>query len=154
MSLYVVDSDVWITAWRQYPPDVEFFKPIWDGIDEMVNGSTLCSPEEVRFELEKGTDGLAPYLKKRIGIFHPFDAEHQQALIEVQTKVTLVDPNSDRNRADPFVVALAKAKTGIVVSNEGPRKHKTARHKIPDACKEFGISCMTFLDFLKKKPWT
>jgi hypothetical protein len=154
VTSYVVDTSVWITAWRHYPPDVDLFAPFWDGVGRMIKAGLLCSPEEVRVELEKGTDGLAPYLKKIDGLFHPFDEEHQLALIEVQKVVSLVDPDSDRNRADPFVVSLAKAKDGTVVSDEWPRKHKSGRPKIPDACKQFAIPCVRLLEFLKTEPWT
>jgi hypothetical protein len=151
VSLYVVDASVWIDAWRRYPPSIDVFRPIWDGLDSMIADGSLRSPEEIRQELERGTDGLPLWLAPRRLTFHPLDSDLQAGVTLVMSRFSdMVDPDSDKSRGDPFVVALAQAKSGIVVSSENGRKHPTGRPKIPDACAGFGIRCLKWLDFLRE----
>jgi hypothetical protein len=116
----------------------------------MIAGGHLRSPEEIREELERGTDGLGVWCKARGEIFAPFDEDMDRGITLVMTRFPdMVDPESDRNKADPFVVALAHVKQGIVVSGESARKHPTGRTKIPDACSALGVGCLKWLDFLR-----
>lgn len=98
IQVHIVDSSIWIDAWRLYPPTVPVFQPIWAGIGALIDAGLLLSPDEVRAEVERGTDGLAPYLKQRQKVYHPLTG------------------------ADPFVVALALVKQGHVVCAENPAK--------------------------------
>jgi hypothetical protein len=154
-NCYVLDSSVWIDAWRGYPPDIPVFAPIWNGIDALIGRKVLVSPEDVKEELERGADALIKYLKQRSGLFYPLDAELQASLIDVVAQYELADPNSDKNRADPIVVALGRVKKATVVSNEHPSKTlgKGGRPRIPDACAGLGIRCIKWLEFLKEEPW-
>ena len=65
----------------------------------------------------------------------------------------LIDGDAERNRADPFVVALARLRNGIVVTKERPRRGSTGRLKIPDACAELDIPCLDWFEFLRGIGW-
>jgi hypothetical protein len=110
-SLHVFDSDIWIRFARNHPIDI--FVSLWDRIDDCVKDGQLISPVEVAAELDKGVDGLAKELKLRHGLFVPLDDALQLATTDVLAQCpSLADPDSEHNRADPFVVALAKIRGG------------------------------------------
>jgi hypothetical protein len=151
-SLYVFDSSIWIRFARNHPKDI--FVSLWERIDQCVTNCELISPDEVADELEHGIDDLAKELKMRNGLFVPLDEELQLATADVLAQCpSLADPDSDRNRADPFVVALAKIRGGIVVTEERPRKVPSAPMKIPDACRCFAIDTIGWFEFLRAKQW-
>jgi len=152
--LYVFDSSTWIKVNRETPPDI--YKSVWTRIDDAIEHSLIRSPDEVCVELEQGVDGLAKFLKSRNGLFVPLEDELQIALSEVMAECpTLSDPDSPRNNADPFVVALAKIRNATVVSQEKSRKDKkNGRMKIPDACARFKCEHLDWFTYLRAQGWS
>ncbi len=65
----------------------------------------------------------------------------------------LVDENSERNRADPFVVALARLRGGAVVTEERARRGPTGRPRIPDVCAHLDIECLDWFGLLRAIGW-
>lgn len=151
MPLFVFDADIWIRIGRNHPPDI--FLSLWERLDAAIGDSYLRSPEEVLHELRQGSDDLAARLEQKNGLFVPLEPDIQAASREVINRFGLHDPTSDRNRADPFVVAVARARGGIVVTGEAPRRSDTAPYKIPDACRELGLECLGWFDFLRRVGW-
>jgi hypothetical protein len=64
---------------------------------------------------------------------------------------TLVNANSGRSGADPFIIALAQANSCTVVTEE---KSRPTKPKIPDVCAGFTIPCMNMLDLMLQQGWT
>lgn len=61
---------------------------------------------------------------------------------------TWVDVQASRNDADPFSIALAKAKNLTVVGDEangGPQNPK-----IPYVCKQLGVRYLRVVDFIRE----
>ena len=52
----------------------------------------------------------------------------------------MIDPADAHGQADPFVIALAAEWDWTVVTAE---RSKPTKPKIPDACRELGIPCIT-----------
>jgi hypothetical protein len=151
-ALYVFDTSAWITIDRDTPRDI--YETVWARIDDAIEKGVIRSPDEVFSELEQGVDDLGRYLKSRAGLFVPLEDDLQVSLSEVMDQCpTLSDPESTRNHADPFVVALAKLHGGNVVSQERSRKHVTGPMKIPDACVHFGCPHFKWLPFLREVGW-
>ena len=148
---YIIDASIWINVWRTHPPDI--YVNVWQRLDGAIGNGALLSPEEVRHELERGTDNLAEFLLQRAGLFVPLDAAQMAAVGEVQAQCPLAADEGERNRADAFVVALARTSNGTVVTRERPRRDANARHKIPDACLHFGVPCRGWFDFLREVGW-
>lgn len=112
------------------------------------------SPREVLYELERGDDTLAAFLAERAGLFVPLDETQVMAVAEVVRDCPgLVDPEAEIVRADPFVVALARARRGTVVTRERPRRSSSAPFKIPDACAHYGLACLDWFGFLREVGW-
>ena len=152
MALYVFDANVWIDLGRHQPPDI--YVNLWKLIDAAIADGTIRSPEEVLIELQVGADNLAATLKQREGLFVPPDEAVQLAIQEITDNCDgFVDPDGDRDRGDPFVVALAKERGGVVVTKERPRRGPTGRPRIPDACAQFEVPCLHWFDFLKVIGW-
>lgn len=63
------------------------------------------------------------------------------SLIKASIRHTL-DP------ADPWIIAAARKNDCIVVTNELPRR-SAGKYKIPDACKDLGVTCIRFEVFVK-----
>ncbi len=59
MPPYIIDTNVWIRIWHNHPPDI--YVNVWQRIDAAIADGTIRSPEEVRQELERGTDNLAAF---------------------------------------------------------------------------------------------
>jgi hypothetical protein len=57
-----------------------------------------------------------------------------------------------RNRADPFVIAVAQLRSATVVTGEGS-DGTTNRPKIPYVCDDLGVGCFRFLDVIKAENW-
>jgi len=57
-----------------------------------------------------------------------------------------------RNGADPFVIALAVARDGVVVTEE--YKGSLASPKIPVVCEALGVRCITTVEFVQDQGWT
>jgi hypothetical protein len=152
MPLYVFDANIWIHLGRNHPQDI--FVTLWSRIDGAIQAGEVCSPDEVCQELAQGTDELADDLRQRNGLFVPLTADLQAAVGNVMAQCpSLTDPESERNRADPFVVALAGLRQGVVVSNERSRRAATAPMKVPDACSHLGIRHLDWFGFLRERNW-
>jgi len=53
--------------------------------------------------------------------------------------------------ADPFVLALAKAREGTVVTQE---RYKPKAAKLPNVCEHFQVPCHNLETFMKVEGWT
>jgi hypothetical protein len=57
-----------------------------------------------------------------------------------------------RNRADAFVIAVARVRGAVVVTGEGPDGNEN-RPKIPFICQNLKIRCVRFLDIVRLEGW-
>jgi hypothetical protein len=151
VPLFIADASIFIRLGRHHPQDI--FKRLWEGLDQAIAAGEVRSPEEVLHELEGGEDDLAKILAAKDGLFLPLDEPLARATADVQAQCQLTDPDGERSRGDPFVVAAAQLSGGIVVSGERPRKEATARMKIPDACSHLGIPHVDWFAFLRAMRW-
>jgi len=120
----------------------------------MIKVGELLSPDEVLVELSQKDDTVHRWAKANSAMFVPLDEDIQRATQDILDQFPrLVGAMKDRNRADPFVIALAKVKDAIVVTGEksvGTRD----RPRIPIVCNHFGISHRTILELIREKGWT
>ncbi len=64
----------------------------------------------------------------------------------------LVKDMKNRNRADPFVIAVAQI-TGSKVVTEELGMGSPSRPKIPGVCAALGIDCITISDIVRLEGW-
>lgn len=151
--MYVIDTSALLDGWvRYYPQDV--FPSLWLHLEEMIKTGELLSPDEVLLELGQKDDEIHKWAKANGAMFVPLDEEIQNATQEILSQFPrLVGAMKDRNRADPFVIALAKIKQATVVTGE--RSSGTSdRPRIPNVCNHFGIAHRTLLQLIRDKGWT
>lgn len=150
---YCLDSSVLIESWvRLYPPDL--FPSLWDKFDHMIDEGHLVASEEVLHEIEAKQDGLYRWVKTRSKLFLPTDEATQTVVKEILEKFPkLVDTMKNRNRADPFVIALARVTSSIVVTEE-KNTGTPDRPRIPIVCEHYNIKCMNILGLIRQQGWT
>jgi predicted nucleic acid-binding protein len=120
----------------------------------MIKSGELLSPDEVLFELEQKDDEIHKWAKVHSTMFVALDQQVQEATQEILTQFPrLVGAMKDRNRADPFVIALAKVKAANVVTGEKSSGTRD-RPRIPNVCDHFEISHRTLLQLIRDKGWT
>ncbi|MBI5000853.1 MAG: DUF4411 family protein [Euryarchaeota archaeon] len=149
---YVIDTSALIDLWRvHYAPDV--FKSLWSDLGSLVSRHELIAPDEVLAELEAREDQLLEWARDHRQMFKMLDGDQIAVLAEILDEYPpgVADTLSETPIADPFVVALAKAADGKVVSSEKTDKNKV---KIPDVCAKFGVPHRSILEFLREKKWT
>jgi hypothetical protein len=109
--------------------------------------------DEVLKELERKDDGIHEWIKKRESMVIPIDAEVQRYVSQIMSKFgRLVDSKKNRSIGDPWVIALAQARGLIVVTGE-KATGSLSKPKIPDVCKDLGVSCIEIVDFFRKQGW-
>lgn len=151
--MYVIDTSALLDGWvRNYPPDV--FPSLWSHLEEMIKTQELLAPDEVLLELGQKDDDVHKWAKANSAMFVPLDEDVQNATQEILIQFPrLVGAMKDRNRADPFVIALAKVKHAIVVTGE--KSSGTGdRPRIPNVCDHFSIGYRTLLQLIRDKGWT
>ena len=151
--MYVIDTSALLDGWvRYYPRDV--FPSLWLNLEEMIRSGELLSPDDVLLELGQKDDEVYRWAKANSAMFVPLGEDVQQATQEILTQFPrLVGTMKDRNRADPFVIALAKVKDAIVVTGERSSGTRD-RPRIPNVCDQFRISHRSLLQLIRDKGWT
>ena len=120
---YCIDTS-WLIDWleRYYPPAA--FPAIIGKIDALIDEGRLFLSEEVWEEVQAKDEVAKEWCSPRKDkLVVPTDSA---VAIEVrsilQTHKRLVMNLKNRNRADPFVIAVAKLKDAIVVTGENRRQ--------------------------------
>nr|WP_231912531.1 DUF4411 family protein [Rhodococcus sp. EPR-157] len=65
----------------------------------------------------------------------------------------LVRAGGKRSGGDPFVIALAMARNGVVVSEE-TRSGNLSKPRIPDVCDSLGVPVLNLMGFIESQRWT
>ena len=155
--VYSVDSST-LMDWqaRYYPGDV--FKTLLQKVDGLIAHKRFVAPVLVRDEVKAvGTAELIGWADARSGIFVPTADLLAEAQAIQNQFAGLRDPKAEHEEADAYVIALARIKKGIVVTQEtaASEKHRPRRtHFIPDVCRELGVPCVSFLGLMRREGWT
>jgi hypothetical protein len=128
LPFYSFDTSAFINGRRDLLPP-ETFPTLWGRVEGMIEAGSIQSVDEVLHEDVQRATG-------EILRGHP----------------RLVGNGSGRNTADPFVIALACVRGGVVVTEE--RRKNVTNPKIPDVCDALGIRCLTLVGFVREQGWT
>jgi len=148
---YCIDTSALIAAWNERYP-IENFPPFWERLDDLIRDGRLCSPRDVKEEIIKKEDGLYSWLDERPQMFVELEEDIQQDARVILAEFPLLTKQIEgRNPADPFVIALAKARGCTVITQEG--MGSPSRPRIPLVCKYYGIKCMDILGLVREENW-
>ncbi len=155
-QIYSVDTSS-LMDWqaRYYPIDV--FSGLVEKVDLLIGSQRVFAPALVKEEIGAvGTAGLIQWAKDHAGIFVPISDLLAETLAIQDHFTGLRDPRAEYEEADAYVIALAKMRNGIVVTQEtsAAEKQKPKRtHFIPDVCRELGIPCVNLLGLIRRESW-
>jgi len=104
-----------------------------------------------------GTPDLRSWVSRHKPLFVPMMHEVQAEAASIEARYPeLTDPKGLHESADPYVIALAKIESGIVVSQETSvnEKNNPKRHYfIPDVCRDLGVTCVNLLGLMRREGW-
>jgi len=130
------------------------FGPVWTQIEGMIATGQVRAVDEVKYEIAKKDDDASKWARAQKSLFVPLEEDIQRATREVLAAHPrlLGIGGGPRNGADAFVIALALARGGTVVTQEVPRNlHKP---RIPDVCDAMGVLWRTLPQFVNDQGWT
>lgn len=150
---YSLDTSALIDGLERYYPAATF-SGLWEAIDTLIGESKCFASQEVWEEVKKKDEVVKNWSEPRKDAFFlPTNAEvtkEVQAILDRFPR--LVTSGGSRNRADPFVIAVAKLNGATVVTGEGNDGSAT-RPKIPYVCQELGIPCLRFTEMIAAENW-
>jgi hypothetical protein len=143
--IYIIDACALIDASKNYPLGKKTFQGIWDKISEMFKEGNLMSSAEI-FDEVKDKD-ISEWLKQYKSSFLPLDESIQKTTKEVLKQFPkMININKNKkssSNGDPFLVATAIEKHGVIVTNE-----RKGENKIPNVCKFYNIESISLIQFI------
>lgn len=150
--IYCIDTSSLIAAWSERYP-IKHFPGFWNRLDQLILDGRLLSPDEVKREITKKSDGLWDWVKARKGLFVELDLDVQKSAREVLKQFPeLTKHLPDRNSADPFVIALARCRRYTVVTEESPGG-SPKRPRIPLVCAHYDVAWLNLLQLVQAENW-
>ena len=144
--MYSIDTSFFMD-WqvRHYPLDV--FTTLNTRIEQLIKSNDFRAVELVKEEIDAiGTPDLKAWAKNHKTLFEPLVTDIQIEAAAIEAKYPdLLDIKSPYQSADAYVIAFAKIKNGIVISQETSVHEKRTpakKHYIPDVCRDLGIPCI------------
>jgi hypothetical protein len=150
---YCVDTSALIDGLERFYPE-RTFPGVWARVHELVDAGRFFISEEGWEEI-KSRDEVAKVWCERYGanLIVPTNGEVVAEVRAVLAQFPRIVANmKNRNRADPFVVAVGAIRGATVLTGEGA-DGSANRPKIPFVCHERDIPCMRFVQLLEAEGW-
>jgi hypothetical protein len=158
--IYIVDTSILIDIRRHYPiPD------LWKEIENLFKSNRIISHnfvyEEIIPQKLVGVDGFTEMISRYKNNFLSTTQKQIDLVAEIINIFPgLIDHNSSKNQADPYLVAIAvelseepddlfKKKEYIVVTSESKNKPM----KIPAVCDKYKIRSINLFEFFEENGW-
>lgn len=158
-ATYLVDSDVLITAKNLYYA-FDICPGFWRSLIRQHRQGRVFSIDRVRGELLAGrkTDDLVQWVGKELPATFFLDADgddvtavYTEIMLWVQRHPNYFDYAKAKfaTGADGWLVAYAKARGGVVVTNEQPAPESKREIKLPDVCGQFEVKPASTFSMLR-----
>jgi hypothetical protein len=120
-------------------------------MERLAAEGRLISVEDVALELQGQEDDVSEWAESHKDIFLKLTQDIQlQTRSILKDHPKLVDLKRKKSSADPFLIATAMVKRGVVVTEErksgGPQVEK-----IPDVCAAYRLPCISLLKLLEQE---
>ena len=163
MQEFILDADVFIQDAKKYY-SFDLCPGFWEALIVHFNKNALRSIDRVRAEL-LSYDGKGSKLKKWIEDVAPssfFVSTDEDNIVEIYGKIQIwVQQNSKylpeakaefarTNNADAWLIAYAKVKNGIIISEEVRDPLRRNKVPIPNVCDQFSVVCDTTFQMLRR----
>ncbi|NJN73021.1 MAG: DUF4411 family protein [Limnothrix sp. RL_2_0] len=136
---------------KNYPFDL--FPTFWENIDQLIEEERIFSVRACYDEIIYQDDDLAKWAKLRRKVFLKHTESLQKELrVILEVVPSLYEAHLDRSGADTYIVALAKLKNAVVVSDELKKRKKKAL-TIHQACDQLNIPSMRVVEVIRKEQW-
>lgn len=159
---YIIDSDILINMYRKYPRDKNNYDRIWIHLESLIESGEVLICKEVYLEIQRGGDDLYRWLNNFSDKIIDSDRDIQTELGRIMNTYAFVfTEQPSKHGADPWVIALAIVREGIVVTNEGGgalnrhilgnlerMKEQPTATKMIDICHNEGVEWRDLVGFL------
>ncbi len=156
-AIYAVDTSVLMDWQARYLP-TDVFPSLVGKVDELILQERFLAPTLVEEELGAvGTAELTSWAKRRPRMFVALELVMEEALAIQARFPGLKDPRAEFEEADAYVIAVAKLRDGVVVTQEtsaSEKRNPKRTHFIPDVCRELGLPCISLLGLMRREGWT
>jgi len=154
---YVLDANVFIQAARRYYA-FDVAPRFWDSLVQHAANGQILSIDRVKGELERGKDDIAEWAEANFSDAFPSTDEatviqaYGQIMAWVQTQNQFSDAaKADfASGADGWLVAYARAKGCVVVTQEGLNPAIKRKVPIPNVCQAFDMPYLDTFEMLRR----
>ena len=155
--VFALDANVFIQANRQYYP-FDLAPGFWASLVRRAEEGRVESIDRVRTELERGVDELVAWARGPFAsAFASTDAEDVlRSYGELMNWAHAQQQFSDAAKADfarsadGWLVAYARARQRIVVTQEVFNPDVRRKIPIPNVCRAFGVSCINTYEMMRR----
>lgn len=152
---YLLDSNTYIQA-KNFYYGMDICPAYWDWLDRQFQLGLVASVAMIGKELKEGHDQLAEWVKARPEHFIQNDDDDTQTVFaEIARTIIAGDYNAGNRdsflaKADPWIIAKAKAIGATVVTHEALSAPNTKKVKVPCICLQFNVPCLDMFQFLRE----
>ncbi|BCW92316.1 MAG: twitching motility protein PilT [Thermoanaerobaculum sp.] len=159
VPVYVLDSDVFMTAARSYYA-FDLVPKFWDALVQEARNGRLLSIDRVKHEIDRGKDKLKDWANND---FHTwFVSTSSPAILDAYRRIMQWGLNHNQftggakhefakaDNADPWLVAYAVAERCVVVTNEKFDAKIRRSIKIPNVCQAFNVQYVDLFEMLRR----
>ena len=152
---YLLDANTYIQAKNQYY-GMDICPAYWDWLDQQFELGVIGSIDMIGSELKDGNDELSVWAKDRPNHFIENDDDSTQEIYSTIIQAVMAGNYNPGNRdnflakADPWIIAKAKAIGAIVVSHETRLIPNTTKVKVPNICHQFDVPCIDTFNLLRE----
>ena len=151
---YLMDANTYIQAKNLYY-DMTFCPAFWDWLNKQFQAGQVMSIDNVYLELTDSNDALSTWAKQHKDHFASVaDKPTQDMFADIanyvvsQTDKSQVDIANFLSKADPWLIAKAATMGATLVTHEVVVPANSKKVKIPNICKQFGVSYMNTFQLL------
>ncbi len=154
---YIMDANVFITAYRQrYPFDIA--PSFWEQLIDKAADKMLII-EDVQNEILKGKDPLSKWYSNNSSNFKVLRIPEQEVIEAYSAVINSVNDNGNYKQsakdefasiADSWICSYALAYEATIVTLETYQIGVKNRVKIPNVCREFEIRYIDMLQFMRE----
>lgn len=153
MPLYSFDTSAFLNGRRDLLPPATF-RTVWRNIEEAIAAGEVRAVEVVRDELSRRDDEVSQWAGQQPNLYLPLGPDVQSATRDVlAVHPRLMGRGGGRNAADPFVIALARVRAGVVVTEE-TLSGNLGKPRIPDVCHSLEVPCVNLIGFIQLQGWS